>query len=217
MSNVYPKQLKRWTQEELDFLTENIGEMELNKICKKLERSVSSVVTKCDRLSLSPVSNSLLFNISQVAALIGVDAKTIRHWITSYGLPSKKLGLRAKKRTFIDIEALMKWLKNNPDKYRADRIEEYSLGIEPDWLKQKRREDIKRVDTNHKRRWTTEEIKTIYSMRGMHKTWEEIGEALHRSTDRRALQLALCRHMNAARKRLHEATKEDTTTTEGKD
>jgi transcriptional regulator with XRE-family HTH domain len=211
MSNESPRQLRRWTQEEIDFLTEHIGEMELSKICKKLGRTKSSVETKADRLNLAIVTNSLLFNISQVAAILGVDAKTIRHWIESYGLPAKNLQLRKQKRKFIDLDSLMKWLKNNPDRWRADRVEEYSLGTEPEWLVKKRREDNKRVDKKHKQRWTKEEIKTIYSMRSMHKSWEEIGKALNRSTNRRALQLVLCRHMNATRNRLHEATKENTT------
>ena len=44
---------KRWSQEEIDFLTKNYANMDLSELAEKLGRSTTAVRSKAQRMSLS--------------------------------------------------------------------------------------------------------------------------------------------------------------------
>lgn len=184
----------KWTQEELDYLIENIGDTRLSLIAKRLNRTEKAVLAKCDKLRIPVVGSSEKFQLSDVARIMNVDVKTVWNWTNKYGLKYTLEILREVKRPQIELENLVEWLEKNQDRWDSTKLEQYALSSEPKWLIEKRKKDFNRHDKRRKKPWTEREIKTVYSMLAMHKDWEEIGIALGRTTNPNSLREALRRH-----------------------
>jgi len=76
---------------------------------------------------------------------------------------------------------LLEWLKNNQDKWNSTRLDEYGLGVEPQWLKEKRKTDID-IPKRKFYKWTKQEDQKLilYYKQGK-LTYKQIGEKLNRS------------------------------------
>jgi hypothetical protein len=81
-----------WRAEEIAFLEEHIGARHPNWIAKRLDRSITAVVVKSKRLSISRRECRDWLTASNVALGFGVDASTAVRWIERRWLKAERFG-----------------------------------------------------------------------------------------------------------------------------
>lgn len=137
-----------WTQEELDYIREVWGDKTVPQIAKHLGRSVTAVKVKTARLGyIGQKWSGEMMSARKVSELLGVDVHTVcDFWIPKYGLKAKRrqLGVTKKTTTIIMFEDLLRWLEAHQDLWDSRRVEMYALGMEYDWLKEKRKADAEK-------------------------------------------------------------------------
>lgn len=174
---------KNWTKKEIEYLNENWGMTTLAHLSKRLKRTMIGVALKAKRMDFGPSSRADEYiTASQVAVLLAVDGHTVKRWIKKHDLKITRKVLLFKTRFYlIKLPDLCKWLKNNQDKFDSRKIELYSLGHEPPWLKMKRIKD-KKLAKNRFKIWTNLEVqRLIISYKNMR--YKEIAQLLDRSYD----------------------------------
>lgn len=172
---------KRWTKEEVNYLENSWGTTSIETISKKLNRSFDGILEKAKRLKLGGCYASTEYlNVNDIANTLKVDNHTIvDYWIGKCGLKAKKKRLIQLEQWFINPNDLIHWLENNKDKWDSRKLEQHGLGIEPEWLKNKRKEDSLKPKINSK--WTQQEERLLISYLNIDKSKEEIANILNRS------------------------------------
>lgn len=175
---------KDWSQADLDYLAAVWGEKTLPVIARHLHRSINAVKIKANRLGYNgQLKYGEMMSARKVSELLGVDIHAVcDRWIPKYGLKgrSKRIG-ESGHCTVINFGDLLEWLEANQDKWDSRRIELFALGMEYDWLKEKRRADAL-LPARKAQKWTSEEDERLRVMFRQGKmTYAEIGAVLHRS------------------------------------
>lgn len=87
-----------WTQEEVDFLYDNLGVLSYKAIGKKLNRTSEAVRSKCQKLKLGGITlYSEFLTTAELGRAIGRDKSTIVRYIKNNGLPARKKILAMKR------------------------------------------------------------------------------------------------------------------------
>ena len=174
---------KEWTKEEEKTLAELWGTKSIEKIAKKMKRSVFSLKVKAGRMGLGPMiqNNYEFITVSDICELLQVKRDRVMTTWVHLGLNLQKHQV-TKNRTYyvITLEDLKHFLENNQNEWDSRILEENILGIEPEWLKEKRRKDIRENPTGY-RKWTEDEIKQAESLLKMGKSYLEIAKKIKRS------------------------------------
>lgn len=179
------RQRNRWTQEEIDYISEAWGEKTIPQIARHLGRSINAVKVKSVRLGYTGQKwYGNMMSARKVSELLGVDVHTVTdYWIQKCSLKAKakRLGNSKKTTTIILFDDLLLWLEQHPDLWDSRRLELYALGMEYDWLIEKRKADS-HLPARKAQKWTAEEDARLISMfkRG-DMTYSEIGAQLGRS------------------------------------
>lgn len=173
---------KNWTKEDKEYLEENWGFISIYTIAKKLNRDATAILAMAENMSLGSCYNASGFlNANIVAKMLGVENRTVsRYWIGKCGLKARKRRLIKQYMWFIDMEDLTDWLKDNQDKWDSRRVELYALGQEPDWLKEKRKADMKEP-VNKRKFWTSIEEQRVVNYFNQGKSNKEIASILGRT------------------------------------
>lgn len=173
---------RSWTQEEVDYLEENWTYRPVKQIAKKLNRSEEAVSLKAYKLGLgSPYANGEYLTANKAAKLVGIDSHAIiKTWVRKYGLKARKEALVNNPVWRIKISDLIEWLKENQDKWNSVKLELYGLGIEPDWLRIKRKKDLD-IPRKFKQRWTSEADSILISLYNHGLTCKQISERMGRT------------------------------------
>lgn len=157
--------------------------MHASQIATILGRSRHSIHDMKNKLGLSGKVNSGKYTINQLSQIMQVTRETIYWWKNRCGLKMQKTVIEAISSTgtyLIKQENLMKWLKDNQDRYDATKIEFMALGIEPDWLREKRRIDLRNTSKNGKL-WTKTDVSRMLLYYQNGKSFKQIGELLGRT------------------------------------
>lgn len=172
-----------WTEKEINYLENNWGKLPADKIAKKLDRSKEAVILKVKRLKIPQASiNANCLCVKQISQLLGVHRRTIiNSWIYKYGLKSYKINIRGNKpyQIFVKVPDLLNWLESNQDKWRANKLPKYAFGIEPEWLKEKRKLDFNKKPLQVK--WTDAEVSKLKTFMVNGVPQKEIARRLDRS------------------------------------
>lgn len=173
-----------WKPEELEYLQEVWGQKTIPQIARKLGRSVNAVKVKSYRMGLGGQKwYGEMMSGRKVSELLGVDVHTVCDlWIGKCGLKGarKRLGNSQKTTTIILFEDLLEWLKEHQDLWDSRRVEPYALGMEYDWLKEKRAADAM-LPERKKQKWTREEDARLVAMfRKGNMTYAQMGDELGR-------------------------------------
>ena len=175
---------KRYDEREIEYLMTFWGERSLSDIARALNRTTSGIQSKAKKLKLGGIQNAGEYlTARQVGCILGRQPATIIRWIKYRGLKGKyKLMFTGKKKGAwrIKHDDLLKWLEQNQACYDARKIIPYSLGIEPQWLKEKRLQDITRWGNNYTR-WTEEEEKVLLDLYHSGKTFDELAKRFGRT------------------------------------
>lgn len=191
---------RRWTEKEIEYLSSKWGNMPIEKIAKNLNRSVTAVFIKKNRLGLSRYTDSNDCYIPKNTLFEIVFRKGASYMATSAiknrGLKIHKVK-RSKKFTYegIDVNEFFDWAYENRYYLDFSNFEKYGLGPEPEWVDIKRRQDIRRNQKITTEPWTTkddDELRIL--LRRKKYTIVELSKALHRTegaVKRRILELNL--------------------------
>ena len=86
---------RKWTKEDVEYLTEKWGNVSIPSIAKKLNRSVNAVKIKAGRLNLGPMlENGAYVTLNQLAiALTGKNLSPYckKSWIENRGMPVEQI------------------------------------------------------------------------------------------------------------------------------
>lgn len=175
------KVCRRWTEEERNYVIENWGEKSLDYIAKKLNRTAKAIISFSEKNKLgSPYKRNYISTI-EAANMIGVDQTTIIHWINAYNLKANFKALKSRKKYLIDIDNFRKFLKENQNLWKSNGLEEYALGKEESWLKEKRKKDSNIITEKLGSEWTIKEVHKMNKLIEEGKTLREIAEILNRT------------------------------------
>lgn len=174
---------RKWTPEEEEEFALLWGTIKVETIAKRLKRTVFSLKVKAVRMGLGPMvrNNSELIIISDICDTLHVTRDRIMGSWQELGLNLKKKKLTNNKAYYYVIwEDLMSFLENNQNEWDSRKLEKHMLGLEPDWLKEKRIRD-KKENPLWYRRWTLGEINKAEMLFKCGKDYAYIAKELDRT------------------------------------
>lgn len=133
-----------WLIDEELLLDDLWGIKPIEKIAETLNRSVSSIRNKAYELGLgSQIENNYEgLTIKMICQLFNVQINTVTiNWV-SLGLKMKKRSISQRKSYYyVEIKDLLDFLEKNQNIWDSRVLGEYTFGKEPQWLKEKRKND----------------------------------------------------------------------------
>ena len=172
---------KKWSKSELNYLDEYWGRNSLAYLSTRLKRTQKAVVLKAKRLNLGASTKADEYlTANQVSVLLNIDSHIVLRWVEKHNLKAvKKIMLY--KREFILIKHcdLLRWLKNNQNRFDSRKIDLSNFGYEPLWLKLKREKD-KELPKKRFKKWTDFEIQRIVEL-SKNMKYKEIAKLMDRS------------------------------------
>jgi len=175
------KSVRSWTQAEEDFLMDHWGLMQVEAIATTLNRSVKAVKQKAIALNLLSARNEAGFlKINDVAAITGLSPYKIKSFAKQGLIIKTNYITRNSKFYYIEMEDLLDFLYNNQDLYNATNFELSYFPNCPQWLKNKKQNDIQKPMAQHKP-WTTQDKKLANQMFSKGYSVSEIAQALGRT------------------------------------
>lgn len=175
---------KKWKREEDAYLEEYWGTKSITALAKHLGRSIDSINVRKTRLGLGRfLDNGDYITYSQLLqAVFGIEDahcayRISKSWI-DFPMRKKKRGKKSYR--IIYLEDFWKWAEDNKRQIDFSKMEENVLGVEPEWVKKKRRIDFMcRVKTSP---WTSAEDAKLERMLEKNKyTFTDIASELNRS------------------------------------
>lgn len=152
---------RKWTKDEEEVLYERWGRDTIEKIAKQMRRTVFSIKVKATRMGLGYMSQANIDQISvaDISDILDVRAERITGTWIKYGLKLRKKKVTEKYGYYcIDMDQLILFLKEHQELWNSQNLEKNILGKEPEWLLEKRKNDIENPPLEY-RLWTAEEIK----------------------------------------------------------
>lgn len=189
---------EKWTDEEKQYLQDNWGTLSKQTIAKNLNRSVDSIDVMKYRLGLGTfLENGDYITWNQFQKVIGTTSSSYKSksWINnrSFPLHMKKVGKCSFKIVYID--EFWKWAEKNKDLLDFSKIEKNILGIEPEWVADKRRHDFEKSRKYITTPWTKSEDEKLKYLLKQHKySYMELSKMLRRTNgaiQRRIIDLGL--------------------------
>ena len=173
---------KDWSDNEIEYLRENIGKIKVDTIAQHLNRSRNSVILKMKRLGIRNTREQYgRLTAGELAGLLHVDGGTVRNWIDNHGLPSMRRTTDSSKRfRFIVNESFWKWAYENKEKIHFASIEKHSIPPEPDWVEELRKHHPTYQNKAYNK-WTLEEERCLYKLRSSGMRFKEISKQMNRS------------------------------------
>lgn len=183
-----------WTDDDLELLEElwTNSNKSMSILVKELGRNEHSIRHKACELGLNARAfYADGYSASEIAKELGVSKSTVYKWI-------KNNGLKAVKRRDINLQLivleseLIRWMKENQDKYNASNIDRYFIKNQP-WLNEKIKNDSMLVHDKptktRKDKWTDTEISAVKNLAARGKTIKQIAEKVNRT------EIAVTRYM----------------------
>ena len=181
-----------WTQEEVEYLTDNWGEIPTPYIAKKLNRSNKGIIQKANKLGLKRFchSGTDYITVSQLSKAMGRKGAYSEYCqkLERAGCPIKKMLMINKKVRIVKLKDFWKWAEKHKNILNFSKLEEWALGEEPEWVAERRKIDFYEKPKNP-RLWTTDEKKYLIHLLKQYKyTYDEIAAKLNR-TERAVIRM----------------------------
>lgn len=175
-----------WTEKEIMYLEESWGTISIKGIAKKLNRSEGSIIYKVRKLKLgSFVDAGDLISLSQLLIAIGQgnSYSWIKEKYINNGLPVLNKLISNKKVLKVKLEDFWKWAEKNKNIVNFARFEKGALGIEPEWVEEKRRADsINPSKHNSNRPWNNaDDILLISKVKSCRYTYKDLASDFNRT------------------------------------
>ena len=136
-------QIKHWSKKEEQLLMDLWDEYNIGTISKRMNRSVSSIKNKANSLGLKKqFFHQDAIKIEEISEIFNIDRHTVETTWMILGLPCKiqKISDQVSYK-YVEIDDLFAFLEDNQFLYDGKDFEENILGMEPNWVKEKRKHD----------------------------------------------------------------------------
>ena len=187
--------MQKWTQEEEKYLTENWGMYSVSTIAKRLGRTENAVIVRKCRLGLGAFLDSGDYvTWNQLQRAIGYNNSStykMTSWVANRNFPVHTKRVNNNSFRIVYLDEWWAWAEKNRDLLDFSKFEEKALGLEPDWVKDKRRHDYEKSRKYKKTPWTKAEDEKLRRLlsKGNY-TYDELSKILHRTNG--AIQRRIC-------------------------
>lgn len=177
---------RQWTIDECNYLEDKWGSISLKTIAKNLNRSESGVLNKVRRMGLgSFLENGDYVTWNQFLKAIGIQGgynyKDIS-WVQNRKFPLHTKRVNDYSFKVVYLDEWWKWAEQNKSFLDFSKFEENSLGIEPQWVKEKRKHDVEISRKYIKTPWTITEDKRLEKLVNDYKyTYSDISKLMRRT------------------------------------
>lgn len=173
--------VRAWTEEDENFLMDYWGIWQVEVIANQLNRSVKAVREKAIELNLLSARNEAgYFKLNDIATITGLSLYKIKSF-EKKGLKIRVNYItRKSKFYYIEMEDLMDFLEKNQNLYSAAKFQLSYFYNCPDWLKEKKKQDMKACKRGG---WTFQEKAEVKEMFSKGIKISDIAEALNRTKD----------------------------------
>lgn len=177
---------KAWSAKDKEYLATAWGTTSIEGIAKSVNRSTNAVILKARRLGLERYT-------------LSGDYITLRELIVSLGFPSSythmykkysKLGLPIKNKLIlsksirvINLDDFWKWAAECKTKLNFANFTEGALGLEPEWVAEKRRVDrMSPSNISHNKPWTKQADNLLIGLTKSNRySYQDLSKELNRS------------------------------------
>lgn len=190
---------KRWTKEEESYLEDRWGTTSIGSIAKKLGRSENAVIVRAQRLGLGAFLESGDYvTWNQLSIALGystADSYMLKSWVQNRGCPVRTKKVKNNKFRVVFLDEFWKWAEKNRSFLNFSKFEPFALGVEPEWVAEKRRNDKTMEKQYRKTPWTKDEDQRLeFLIRKQKYSYRELSEMLRRTEgaiERRIVDLGL--------------------------
>lgn len=175
---------KKWAQREKDYIMDAWGQTSITAMSKKLGRSVQAIKQKADDMGLGRHLDAgtmvTFFQVIQAVTGGAGSYSWLREKWEKYDFPFHRKKVISKSYLMVDLDEFWIWAEQHRDILDFSNFEEYALGKEPAWAKQKRHQDHRKKHRDA-RPWTPSDDSRLRHMLEAQKYGlDEIAEALSR-------------------------------------
>jgi len=169
---------------EVQYIEDFWGTKSIETIAKNLNRTVSSVINKKQRLKLGAfLESGEYITVNQFFKAIGREtgsSYTLDKWI-KIGFPVKSKKVLNNSFKVVYIDDFWKWAKKYRMRIDFSKFEKNALGLEPSWVDEQREADVKFAKYKVTP-WTLEEDTKLKSLLKLYKyTYKDLSFALMRT------------------------------------
>lgn len=179
------KEIKPYSQEELEYIESNWGAKSINAMAKYLGRTPNGVRQKGYKIGLGdPLLSIDGITINELAKSLGIHYWTIKNWIEKYNFPvHKKIVCKEQRIKYTTFQEFWRWAEHHKNLINFNRFELNILGKEPYWVDEKRKADSIDLQKKAKKRsWAKEDdIKLINMLKTYRYTYKDLSEHLNRT------------------------------------
>lgn len=184
-----------WTIDEEDYLMEHWGRKSVPNMAQNLGRSENAIVVRAKKLGLGAfLKSGDMITFYELVNAFGRSESSyfwMREKWARHDFPFHRKKVINNSFLMVNIDEFWGWAEKHQDILDFSDFEEYSLGEEPVWVKQKRSMDCRKKRRNS-RPWTKEDDGKLRSMLRLHHfSMDEIANSLGRKEG------AICRRMKA--------------------
>lgn len=177
---------KNWTTAEEQYLEESWGSVSIDAISRRLGRTRDAVMNKKVRLGLGPfLENGDYITYCQLLkALYGTDRAPNAYRINKRwnDLPVRLKKVRNCRFKVVYLKDFWEWAEEHKQLLDFSKMEKNVLGKEPEWVKQKRAQDIKQSKTYTTDPWTdADDRKLDRLVREGTYTVDQLADIFHRT------------------------------------
>ena len=139
--------MKRWTNEERQYLAEQWGILSIPAIARNLNRSVDAVNVQKQRMGLGPAllgSDYIALN-QLLIAVCGTNAGgsyKMKSWVENRGFPIHTKRVNQNSFRVVHLDEFWKWAEQHRSFIDFSKMEPLALGEEPAWVAEQRKKDF---------------------------------------------------------------------------
>ena len=188
-------QARNWTEAEKNYLAEHWGQFSVSSICKRLNRSKNGIIVMARRLKLGAYYDSgdyiTLHQLLLTLGYTGGGGYKQKSWIENRDFPVHKKRNDKSSVKVVYLDEFWEWAEKNQAFLDFSKFEENALGFEADWVKKKRKRDLRNTQSYKKTPWTHQEDAVLKDLLKAYRfTYAEISKRLKRTEG--AIQRRIC-------------------------
>lgn len=130
-----------WDEEKDSYIIEELGNLPIKKICKLTGKTVSAINNRAYALKVySPLNATSYFLVSDITKSLNISKYLVYYHLKTGKLKASKVRI-TENRSFYLLSSrnIWSWLKKNKHLINLDSLPYNEFGMEPEWVKEMRR------------------------------------------------------------------------------
>ena len=155
---------RHWTEQEVKYLEDNWGRVNLLYMAEKLQRKPAALVAKSVKLGIGPyfdgageIALSPFINCFGVIYSLATTSRLCKAALRA-GLPVVVRKSSGKARRMVNLDNFWAWAENHKEIFPWYKLEPLMLGKEPEWVAEARHESYAKTRNCHKKWDWTEDV-----------------------------------------------------------